>query len=127
MNVAVGTVRAFYLFDVADTIDLRGLRTVQGEGLSPMDMPLRPHASTAYLQFQVPPLVARLPDAEFGNLACTVRAKLFDYGVISLRFSFTANGPIEHVAEIARAVRRNDDIAAYAKETIERICAELGA
>src|SRR5215469_18584589 len=95
MNVAVGTVRAFYLFDVADTIDLRGLRTVQGEGLSPMDMPLRPHASTAYLQFPVPPLVARLPDAEFGNLACTVRAKFFDYGVISLRFSLAVSGSWE--------------------------------
>lgn len=127
MNVAVGTVRAYYLFDVADTIDLRALRTVHGEGLSPMDMPLRPHASTAYLQFPVPPLVVRLPDAEFGSLACTVRAKLFDYGVISLRFSFTANGPIEHVAEIARSVRRSDDIANYAKDAVARVCGELGS
>lgn len=126
MNVAVGAVRAFYLFDVGDTIDLRSLRTVQGEGLSPMDMPLRPHASTAYLQFPVPPLVTKLPDAEFGNLQCSVRAKFFDYGVISLRFSFNATGPVEHVAEIARSVRRNDDIAKYAAETVERIVAELG-
>lgn len=125
MKIAAGAVRAFYLFDVADTIDLASLRTVEGEGLAPADIPLRPHQTTSSLQFPTPPLVARLPDAQFGDLAGTVRVKVFDYGVISLRLSFPASGTWEDVQTVARAVRRNDAIARYATAAIERICNEL--
>ena len=89
MKIAAGAVRAFYLFDVADTIDLAALRTVEGEGVTPADIPLRAHQSSSYLQFPTPPLVARLPDGTLDDLAYTVRAKFFDYGVISLRYSFS--------------------------------------
>jgi hypothetical protein len=127
MKIAAGAVRAFYLFDVADTIDVASLRTVEGEGLAPADIPLRPHSSTSYLQFPSPPLVARLPDAHFGALAGTVRVKFFEYGVISLRLSFPATGTWEDVEDVARQVRRNDAIARYASAVIERICNELGS
>lgn len=127
MKIGTGAVRAFYLFDVADTIDLAALRTIEGEGLSPADIPLKPHASSAYLQFPTPPLVARLPDATFGDLNCSVRVKLFDYGVISLRFSTPASGTWSDVEAIANRMRRGDEIVTYAARTIERICGELGS
>jgi hypothetical protein len=125
MNIAAGAVRAFYLFDVADTIDLAALRTVEGEGLSPADIPLRPHQSSSYLQFPAPPLVARLPDAHFGDLTAAVRVKFFDYGVIALRLSFAAAGSWSDLEETARRVRRSDTIANYASAVVERICNEL--
>lgn len=127
MNIAAGAIRAFYLFDVADTIDLGALRTVEGEGVFPKDIPLRTYASTAYLQFPVPPLVARLPDGRFGDMACTVRAKFFDYGVISLRFSFPIEGSWERLQAAANDLRRSDEIARYASQTVERISRELGS
>jgi hypothetical protein len=128
MQVTSGAVHAFYLFDVADTIDLAAMRTVEGEGLTPALSTLhpRPHASTAYLQFQSPPLVARLPDAEFDELGCTVRAKFFDYGVISLRFSFNAAGTWEELAQLSERVRRDQRLAAYAASTVAHICDDLG-
>src|SRR5689334_20474706 len=127
MNIAAGAIRAFYLFDVADTIDLGALRTVEGEGVFPKDIPLRPYASTAYLQFPVPPLVARLPDARFGKLTCSVRAKFFDYGVISLRFSFPFEGSWENLQAAANELRRSEEIARYASGTVARISEELGS
>jgi hypothetical protein len=129
MKITSGAVRAFFLFDVADTIDLAAMRTVEGEGVAPALITLRPrpHASTAYLQFPTPPLVARLPDARFGDLPCTVRAKFFDYGVISLRFSFDVNGPWERLSEIALRIRRDEEIGAHAATVVARICDELGA
>jgi hypothetical protein len=126
VHIAAGSIRAFYLFDVADTIDLKRMRSIEGHGLAPMDIPLRTHASTAYLQFPVPPLVARLPDAEFGNLGCTIRVKFFDYGVVSLRLSFPVQGSFERLQELANVIRRSDEIVRFCSETIERLCAELG-
>ncbi len=125
MKIAAGAVRAYYLFDVADTIDLRALRTVEGEGVAPADIALRPHQSSSYLQFPVPPLVARLPDADFDDLRCTVRAKFFDYGVISLRLSFPVSGAWDELDAIASRVRRSESIAAYATGAVERICEDL--
>ncbi|MEO9170527.1 MAG: hypothetical protein ABI282_05340 [Candidatus Baltobacteraceae bacterium] len=127
MDIASGLVRAYFLFDVADTIDLANIRTTGGSGLAPADLPLRTHASSAYLQFPVPPLVARLPDAVIGDLAGTVRVKLFDYGVISLRLSFPANGSWEHLFSLSERLRRNEPVAHYAHETVLSIIDDLGA
>lgn len=127
MKIAAGAVRAFYLFDVADTIDLAALRTVEGEGVAPADIPLRPHQTSSYLQFPTPPLVARLPDGTLDELAYTVRAKFFDYGVISLRYSFSLSGAWEELEAAATHVRRNEELLTHAKATIARICDELGA
>ncbi len=125
MKIAAGAIRAYYLFDVADTIDLGALRTVEGEGLTPADIPLRPHASTAYLQFPVPPLAARLPDATFDDFPFSVRVKFFDYGVISLGFSYAFSGTWDELEEMTARIRRNDAIPRYAAQAIERICSEL--
>ncbi|MGC2130656.1 MAG: hypothetical protein WA629_11230 [Candidatus Aquilonibacter sp.] len=127
MKIAAGAVRAFYLFDVADTIDLGALRTVEGEGVAPADIPLRAHQTSSYLQFPTPPLVARLPDGTLNDLTYTVRAKFFDYGVISLRYSFSLSGAWEELEAAATHVRRNEELLKHAKTTIARICDELGA
>ncbi|MDP9025728.1 MAG: hypothetical protein M3N13_10190, partial [Candidatus Eremiobacteraeota bacterium] len=126
MDIAAGHVRAFYLFDVADTIDLANTASVGGQGLAPVDIPLRQHASSAYLQFPVPPLVARLADADVAGLQGSVRVKLFDYGVISLRLSFPASGSWEQLFSLSEHVRRSDALAQYAHDVVMRIAADLG-
>jgi hypothetical protein len=125
LGVANGAVRAYYLFDVADTIDLANMRTLGGQGLSPADFPLRQHTSAAYLQFPVPPLVARLPDAEVGDLHCEVRVKLFDYGVISLRLTFEAKGTWNDLFGLAERVRSDERIAQFAEDMSKHVCDEI--
>jgi hypothetical protein len=125
MKIAAGAVRAFYLFDVADTINLATLRTVEGEGFTPADIPLRPHQSSGYLQFPTPPLVARLAEGQLGDLSYTLRSKFFDYGVISLRFDFPFSGAWEELEDVASRIRRSDALLTAATKTIERICNEL--
>ena len=92
LEIATGVVRAYYLLDVADTIDLAAMGADAAKGLAPAEFPLRPHTSPAYLQFPLPPLAGRLPEATIGDLHCDVRVKYFDYGVISLRLTFDAKG-----------------------------------
>ncbi len=127
MEISAGAIRLYFLFDVSDTIDLRSLRLIEGEGLAPADIPLRQHASPAYLQFPVPPLVARLPDALLDGLHATVRVKFFDYGVISLRLSFDARGSWDDLADLAARIRRSDAFLRYASSAVTRICDELGS
>lgn len=127
MEIAAGTVRAFYLFDVADTIALANIDAVRGQGLARADIPLRQHSSSAYLQFPVPPLVARLPDADIGGRTAAVRVKLFDYGVISLRFSFPVSGGRQKLVELCDDVRTNEAIARYAQATVAQVTEDIEA
>ncbi len=125
MKIAAGAVRAFYLFDVADTINLAALRTVEGEGFTPADIPLRPHQSSGSLQFPTPPLVARFAEGKLGDLSYSLRAKFFDYGVISLRYDFPFAGAWADLEDIASRIRRNEELLAAANQTVARICDEL--
>lgn len=117
--------RAFYLFDVADTIDLRRLRTVGGEGFSPADLPLRRHTSPAYLQFPTPPLAARLSAAQVDEFSAERRVKIFDYGVISIRLSIPYSGDLAGFVALANDVRSNLTLPAVATRTCREILDEI--
>jgi len=127
LEIARGAVRAYYLFDVADTIDLASMGANAGKGLAPAEFPLRPHTSPAYLQFPLPPLVAKLPDTSIGDLRCDVRVKYFDYGVISLRLSFDAKGTWSDLVALAERVRTDGRIAQYAAAEGTRLCDEIAS
>jgi hypothetical protein len=127
LEIATGAVRAYYLLDVADTIDLAAMGADTGKGLAPAEFPLRPHTSPAYLQFPLPPLVAQLPGTTIGDLHCDVRVKYFDYGVISLRLSFDAKGTWDELVALAERVRTDERVAHYAAAEGVRLCDEIGS
>ena len=78
-----GHVTAFFLFEVADAIDLPAVRTAIGATVAARIATRQP--TPTYLQYQQPPLTL---DAAAIGLAeiegCRVRFKVFDYGVISV-------------------------------------------
>ncbi|MBV8148313.1 MAG: hypothetical protein JO092_04415, partial [Candidatus Eremiobacteraeota bacterium] len=120
-QIAEGAVRAYYLFDVADTIDLTEMRSLTGDARAPAELPLRPHASPAYLQFPVPPLVANLGDDDIGDAHCALRLKIYDYGVMSLRLTFDARGSWSDLIALADRARTDEHIARFAESTVLRI------
>ncbi|HZY98380.1 MAG TPA: hypothetical protein VFE36_02310 [Candidatus Baltobacteraceae bacterium] len=121
LEIAEGSIRALYLFDVADTIDLAQMTSLGGENRAPAELPLRPHTSPAYLQFPVPPLVATLDPARIGDLECSVRLKFYDYGVMSLRLSFDCRGTWNELVALADRVRTDEKIARFAETTVARV------
>jgi hypothetical protein len=123
LQIAGGAVRAYYLFDVADTIDLEKMSALGGETRAPAALPLRPDAPP-YLQFPVPPLVANLPVAEFDGLRGSVRVKFFDYGVISLRLTFHATGSWNDLIALTERARSDERMQRFAEATVTRICNE---
>jgi hypothetical protein len=122
LDIAAGTVRAYYLFDVADTIDLIAAGAIGGNIRAAAKLPLAPQTSTAYLQFPTPPLVVPFPNATIAGLKCSVRLKAYDYGVMSLRLSFDAPGRWRDLAALADRVRTDERIAAFAESTVLRTC-----
>ncbi|MBD5635801.1 MAG: hypothetical protein IAI49_15140, partial [Candidatus Eremiobacteraeota bacterium] len=59
--VREGAFHAYFVFDVADTIDLAQLASVAGQGVARAPLHLRPEASSGSIEFETQPVVARLP------------------------------------------------------------------
>ncbi|MGB8267008.1 MAG: hypothetical protein WCE44_11825 [Candidatus Velthaea sp.] len=115
--------RAFFVYDIADTIDLARLRTVGGEGVARAPLQLRREASSDFIQYPVPPLIVRLPDLE--DVGATVRAKIFDFGVISIRLSVPFAGEFSHFATLTRDLRRNPRLETAARIVLDAVLTEI--
>ncbi len=124
--IAAGVVRAYYCFDIADTIDLPRLTSVSGEGVDRAPLQLRPAASADFIQFEAPPLIVRLPD-DPTLPGATLRAKLFDYGVVSVRITFPYEGAWAGFTALARRIRGDATIASRARAAAERLAAEIAS
>ncbi len=114
---------ACFLFDVADTIDLRKLGRIAGESATPAPL-LRAIPSPEAIQFSVPPLAANLPSLSVDGHTAAVRAKIYDYGVISLRMGFTYSGPWEGFVELMGDLRKDDRLAAAARHQLKDVLAD---
>jgi hypothetical protein len=116
----VGT--AFFLFDVADAIDLQSVAALVGPTSRARLTPKT--ATPSYVQYQQPPLtiegdVIGLPDV----LGFSIRFKLFDYGVISVALSRPL--PATWVDFIDAGLGWHDDARLGA--TCETLCRDLAA
>ncbi|TAM76707.1 hypothetical protein EPN44_05160 [bacterium] len=121
-----GAVRAYFVFDVADTIDLQRLGRIAGEGVERAPLQLRSVPSPAYIQFPTPPLAARLPSTRVLGLPTLVRAKIFDYGVLSIRLSLPYEGSWVGFAELANRVRQSEEPVAVARRLLDEVLREIG-
>jgi hypothetical protein len=122
-EIRKGAFRAFFVFDVADTIDLPRLRTVGGSGVARAPLQLRREASTEFIQYPVAPLIVPLPaNLERGE---TLRAKLFDFGVISIRISVPFSGSWRDFAALGRRLRNDPTMESRARDALEGILAEI--
>ena len=119
-----GAFHAYFVFDVADTIDLARLASVGGEGVAPAPLQLRPEASSGFIEFETEPVVARVP-AGPGNAAA--RAKIFDYGVVSIRFTVPFTGSWSDYAAFTRRLRRDEELPQEARDALDALLHEIAA
>lgn len=123
-GLAKAAFRAFFVYDVADTIDLARLRTVRGEGVSRAPLQLRREASSDFIQYPVVPLIVRLPDLE--EFSATMRAKIFDFGVVAIRISIPFSGTWDEYGASTRHWRSDPRLESQARAALDDVLAEIG-
>src|ERR1700760_3634184 len=127
LDVASGTVNAYYLFAVAATTDLSALDGRVAHIPAGAGAPRDGRVSPGYLQFVVPPAIVDLGEGSAAGRTCRVRLKAYDYGVVSLRLSFDAAGPWADLVTLADRVRTGGSALALASESMQRFCDERAA
>jgi hypothetical protein len=114
-------ITAFYLFDVAESIDLSRLSSLLQVNTEPARLSSKP-AIPSYVRYQTPPL--QIEGGALGFSAFEgfhVRVKVFDYGVVSLSLWRSFVGGWDEVIRIAHRLSGESGLEAGA----ERLCREI--
>jgi len=117
-----GYVTAFFLFDIADAIELQRVRDDIGSMVASR-LTTKP-ATPPYLQYQQPPLALDGADIGTGDVdGCRVRFKVFDYGVVSVALTQAMPDTWEQLLDAAPGWQDNPTLA----ERARRLCGDLAS
>jgi hypothetical protein len=124
-DIRDGLITAYYLFDVAEGIDLRAVPRLF-EGQTALARLLPKPATPAYIQYKDPPLLIdgeALQQAELDGFR--VRIKIYAYGVVSLALSRPFSGAWASLLAVGQqligAERLEREAAACAARLVDRI------
>ena len=117
MEIRAATLTAFFLYDVAEQIDLTALRATLRAGAAAR---LQTAAiSPSYLQYQSPPLVVDGEQAGVESIeGFTARLKFFDYGVVSLALTRPFQGSWAELIVASQTYIENDALESRAEAAV---------
>jgi hypothetical protein len=126
--IDTGHVTGFFLYDVAEAIDLTRVPDLVGSA-SPARLVTRP-ITPAYVQYQPPPLLAEASALGIGDVAgFRVRFKIFDYGVISVALTSPLPGAwmelVDRASEWQDSARLSADAESACRALMKRIAAAM--
>jgi hypothetical protein len=124
-EITAGAVHAFYLFDVAQGIDLPALRRLLGPGASPATLQDKsPRVSS--VRYFTPPVVAEAAGLGLRDVGgFQVRIKAYDYGVISLMLSRPFTGDWPDLVRLGQDLIESETLERQAAEACGRIAGEV--
>jgi hypothetical protein len=122
VQIRAGSITAFYLFDVADEIDLAAVPRLLSTAAAPARLDPKP-LTPASVQYQQPPLVI---DGDALGLpalkGCRQRLKIFDYGVISLALILPVSGDWPDLQQATLKITSLDSQAQeWAAQMVDRL------
>jgi hypothetical protein len=126
-SITAGQIVAFYLFDVAETIDLQIMAGIVGGAATAVRLvPKQP--TPAYVQYEKPPIsfegsAVDIPEVD----GCQVRFRAYDYGVISIALSRGFSGEWSELLAIGQTLIESDEFEQRAEGLCRKILARSGA
>jgi hypothetical protein len=119
-----GWLHAYFVCDVADSIDLTRLQGT-GDEFKSAQLELRAVASPQYIRFTVPPLSAKLRSAEVCGHQTISELKVYDYGTVVVRLSFSLSGSWEDFARQANRIRQSEELPTAAGTLLGEVKAQI--
>lgn len=120
-EITAGHIVAFYLFDVAETIELRSVPPlVGGPGIAARLAPKPP--TPAYVQYDKPPLTFDGAAVDLAELdGFQVRFRAYDYGVISIALSKPFSGSWSELVGLGQTLIESAEL----EQRVEGACRQI--
>lgn len=125
--ITSASLTAFYLFDVAEVIDLTGLRATIGGGAINARLTTK-SAAPSYLQYTAPPVVVEGDALDIAEVdGFKLRVKFFDYGVVSLALTRPFAGEWPELIALSQDYIENAALEQRAEKIARRIAERFAA
>jgi hypothetical protein len=120
-DIQAAQIVLFYLFDVADTVDLAAVGPLIGGLAVPARLAPKP-ATPPYVQYDKPPVSFDGEAVGLGEVeGFRVRFRVYDYGVISIALARPFAGSWRELVEVGQSLIDNDECERQA----ERLCGAM--
>src|SRR4030095_345725 len=120
-EITSGAAHAFYLFDVAQAIDLAVLRRMLGPGAEPATLQDK-SPGVADVRYFTPPVVADAGVCALQRIdGFHIRVKAFDYGVISLMLSRPFSGDWPELVRLGQELIESEALEHQAAQACQRV------
>jgi hypothetical protein len=124
-EIRAGQIYAFYLFDVAETVNLADVPAIIGGPTQAARLAPKP-ATPPYVQYEKPPISF---DGELIGISDVAgfrpRFRIYDYGVISLGLSRPYSGGWRSLTDLTQDLIESDDLERLAEEHCRNVTARL--
>lgn len=125
MGIRAGQVVLFYLFEVAETVDLAAVPALIGGQAVPARLKPKP-ATPAYVQYDKPPLSFHGDVMNVGTVeGFDVRFRVFDYGVLSIALTRSLSGDWADLVGLGQQLIENADLEAHAERACHTVVERL--
>ncbi|OFW18165.1 MAG: hypothetical protein A3H97_00890 [Acidobacteria bacterium RIFCSPLOWO2_02_FULL_65_29] len=113
-EIRAAQISAFYLFDVAETVDLAAIPALIGGPTVAARLAPKP-ATPAYVQYDKPPVSFDGEAVGIGEIdGFRARFRLYDYGVISIALTRPFSGDWPELVTLGQSLIENDELEARA-------------
>lgn len=119
-----GAVMIYYCFDIANEIHLDRVETVFGK--KPKESKLDfSRITPSYVQYRAPPLLVKLGEKNINNKKFVVEAKIYDFGVVSIRFWTPVSGSMDMLKKITSSFSMENWLEKEARNYLEKLKCEI--
>lgn len=122
-----GTIRALWLFDIAEEMDMRVLHQMLGTRPSKREPAFR-HPAPEYVRYERPPVIAALgPCAHYRGERLEGRVRYFDYGVASVELRMNFEAEWQELIRLANGWVMSPDLETQAHDILREHVMQLRA
>jgi len=124
IQIKKGRIFLYFCFEVANEITLENIEKIFGK--SPELSKLEYHRLTPrYIQYKSPPLFVKIENIEINKRKFEITAKMFEFGVITIKFSTSFSGSLKSLQEISYELTENKDIQKKAESSLKKVINEI--
>ncbi len=124
LKITKGSVTVYYCFDIANEIDIDKIETVFGKKPEKGNIVLE-RLTPSYVQYKNPPLLIRLGKKKIGKFNFELEAKLYEFGVVTIRLWMPISGSIKSLQQLSSKLVNNKELEKAARAELDKIKKEI--
>lgn len=124
-QIRAAQIVVFYLFDVAESIDLSAVPALVGGAAAPAKLEPKP-LTPPYIQYEKPPLVFDGDVLGLGTVdGFQARFRAYDYGVLTVALTQPMTGSWASIVDLTQQLVENDELELRAEQLVTRVVDRL--